>query len=98
MAKLIGLFAIVAVAIGAGIAFWRTKSKSWSSMWDEAGTSTSQWSRTAAQEAQKAADRVTSAFDDDTKKTSDLASAFDDGSKKASDLADEVKGAIPGSQ
>ena len=78
MAKLIGLFAVVAVAIGAGIAFWRAKSKSWRSMWDEAQDSASELDETAAREAGNAADRFTGAFDDADKRTSDVTSGITD--------------------
>ena len=78
MAKLIGLFVVVAVAAGAGVAFWRTKSKSWGSMWDDAQDSASEWGKTAAREAGHAADRFTGAFDDADKRTSDVASGMTD--------------------
>ena len=78
MAKLIGLFLVVVVAIGAGLAFWRTKSKSWGSMWDDAQDSASEWGKTAAREAGNAADRFTGAFDDADERTSEVASGITD--------------------
>ena len=74
MAKLIGLLgALSAIAIGVGVFFWRKKSKSWDSMWDEAKDSTSEWAKTASSEAHKTADKIVGASDDATKKAADVA-------------------------
>jgi hypothetical protein len=79
MAKLIGLLTLAgAVAIGVGLAVWRKNSKSWSSMWDDAQGSASEWGTTAAREAGNAADRFTGAFDDADKRKSDVASGITD--------------------
>ena len=80
MAKLIGLLgAVSAIAIGVGVFFWRKKSRSWDSMWDEARDSTSEWAKTASSEAQKAADKIVGTASDASQKAADLAGDVTDG-------------------
>jgi hypothetical protein len=87
MKKLIGLLVGLLAAVGAVVTilfFWRKKQGSWSSMCSSAKDTTSSWGTTAADEAGKAADKVTA--------------GSDDASKAASNLADELKGAVGSSQ
>ena len=81
MAKLLGLLA-AAVAIGVGLVLWRKNSRSRGSMWATTSDTASSWSKTAADEAGKAAHTVTA--------------TADGGSKAVSDLAEDIKGSVGG--
>jgi hypothetical protein len=87
MRKLIGLLVGLLAAVGAVVTilfFWRKKQGSWSAMCSSAKDTTTSWGKTAANEAGKAADKITAGSDDTT--------------KAASNLADELKGAVGSSQ
>jgi hypothetical protein len=81
MRKLIALLVAVG-AVAAVVFFWRRDQESWKSTWCSAKDSTSSWGKTAAREAEKSVDSVSSVAD----RAADA----------ASDLADEVKGRLGG--
>ena len=83
MGKLFGLLGVAsAIAIGIGVFFWRKGSTSLESTWNEAKDTTTSRGKTAADEAEKAVDKITGAATDGGKKASDT----------ASQVADTVKG------
>ena len=85
MSKLIAV--VLAGALAAVLFFWRKSEESWSSMWSSVKDSGSSWSKTAAHESGKAADRVAAAADHATTAVSDLADGLKGSASQAAHKA-----------
>jgi hypothetical protein len=86
MKKLIALLVGLLAAVGAVVTvlfFWRKKQGSWRATWSSAKDTTTSWGTTAADEAGKAADKITA--------------MADGAANTASNVADQAKGAAGGS-
>ena len=83
MKKLIALLVGLLATVGAVVTilfFWRKKQGSWSAMCSSAKDTTTSWGKTAADEADKAADKITA--------------MADGAATTASNVADQAKGAV----
>jgi hypothetical protein len=86
MKKLVALLVGLLAAIGAVVTvvfFWRKKQGSWISMCRHAKDTTTSWGKTAADEAGKAADKITA--------------MADGAATTASNVSDQAKGAVASS-